>query len=84
MINIPKCEICYKLLPPNFMVEIEGTDAKKCVFCDQNKNEVKYKEGLVEKTYTKNECIKEYNELLNKLKHSKGVAKILANKVKSG
>ena len=82
---MPRCELCYKLFPPNFMMDIEGTkDAKKCVFCDQGKNEVKYKEGLIEKTYTKDECIKEYNELLNKLKHSKGIAKILADGLKGG
>jgi len=83
---MPKCEICYKLLPPQFMVEIEGAkdDAKKCVFCDQGIKEIEYKEGLERKKYTKDECIKEYNELLNKLKYSKGVAKVLANKVKSG
>ena len=82
---MPRCEICYKLLPPDFMVDIEGSkNAKKCIFCDKGKSEIKYKEGLIEKTYTKNECIKEYNELLNKLKHSKGVSKILADGVKGG
>jgi len=82
---MPKCQICYKLLPPNFMIEIEGSkDAKKCIFCDQGKNEVEYKEGLTVKKYTKEQCIKEYNEFLNKLKHSKGVSKILADGVKSG
>ena len=81
---MPRCEICYKMLPPNFMVEIENMDAKKCIFCEQGKNEVEYKEGLTVKKYTKEQCIKEYNELLNKLKHTKGVSKVLADGVKSG
>jgi hypothetical protein len=79
---MPKCQVCYKLLPPNFMVKIEGTNVKKCIFCEKGKNEIEYKEGLSVKKYTKEEAIKEYNELLNKLKDSKGIAKILAKGVK--
>ena len=79
---MPRCEVCYKFLPPNFMIDIKGAkDAKKCLFCEQGKNEIEYKEVLTVKTYTKKECIREYNKLLNKLKHSKGVAKILADGV---
>lgn len=85
MSKIPKCQVCYKLLPPQFMVEIEGAkDAKKCIFCDQGKNTIEYKEGLETKKYTQDQCVKEYKELLNKLKYSKGIAKILADGAKSG
>ena len=80
---MPKCQVCYKIIPPNFMVEIEGTNTKKCIFCEQGKKEVKYTdENGIPKTYTKDQCMKEYNELLNKLKHSKGISKILADGLK--
>lgn len=71
------------MIPPNFCVEIKGTDAKKCFFCEQGKNELELIIDGKSKKYTKDECIKEYNEFLNKLKQSKGVAKILASDIKN-
>jgi hypothetical protein len=60
------------MLPPQFCDEIEP-EKHKCKFCQRGVNEIVTDAG----NYTKQQCIKEYMVLLNKLKEKKDIAKIL-------
>ena len=80
------CEICREMYPPDFTVIIavkpDGTEDYKCVYCESGKDVLAYNMGDGMRDYPKQECIKDYKELLMKLKSSPAVTKALADKGK--
>lgn len=73
---MPKCSICYTLLPSEFVepidVEVKGNERQpyKCVWCknDTKVITVNKTEGGTYK-YTREQCAREYVEFLNELKY---------------
>jgi len=59
------------------MFDIEGTDGRECVFCKTGNLEIQLKEG---KTYTKGECIKDYEKFLRMIKDKKKIKDIIDKK----
>lgn len=80
---MPKCVICFDVLPPQLMVPVvtaNDPDVQQCVFCEKGIKEVvveNEKSEMVEK-YTKEQAKKDYVKFLKMLKEKKGVAEILA------
>ena len=79
---MPKCAKCFDLFPPQFCVDIEGTEDQMCLFCNDDINSIKYDEDGIIKNYTKEDCsrdykkflkmVKEHNEVLLEQKKNKG------------
>lgn len=70
---MPKCAKCGDFLPPQLMKQIEGVaaDVKQCIFCEVEKKEIQIpdeKKPGKKIPYTKEQCKKDYQEYLNKMK----------------
>jgi hypothetical protein len=66
---MPKCDKCTDLLPPNFCTPTGIEDDFLCVFCRNEITEIttNQKDGSTQK-YTKKQCVKDYQKLLNYMK----------------
>ncbi len=86
MIKIGQCQVCKEFFPPDFTIIIDvdpkGEELYKCVFCETGKDSLGYDTGGGTRDYTKKECIKDYKELIGKLKGSPAVSKTLEDKAK--
>lgn len=73
------CGKCFQMLPPDIMTDIDGTDGKgkECAFCKAGKTSIKLPSG---QEYTKDECIRDYQKLLRKLKDNPKIAEKLIKK----
>lgn len=74
---MPKCVKCDKMIPPQFLVQLpdhDEPDALQCIFCKLDKDSIKLRTGG---TYTKAECIKEYEIFLKKLAEKRNIARAL-------
>jgi hypothetical protein len=81
------CAKCNCVLPPNYLEIIEnskpdfhGDYPKECVFCKLMISSVERETSSGSNEYMeykKEDCIKDYQKFLNKLKHSKSVKDIL-------
>jgi len=84
---MPKCVKCNKFLPPNYVEVIEnsvpdfqGEYPKECIFCKLNVSEVERETSQGSGkfvSYTKDQCIKDYEKFIKKLKDSRSVKDIL-------
>lgn len=70
---MPKCDRCWAVMAPDFLFERKD-GGKECIFCRIGKNEIQLKQG---KKYTKEECIKDYELFLKKIKEVPDLAKFL-------
>ncbi len=82
---MPKCVICYDMLPPELMVPVVTAvddDVTQCIFCERGIKEVTLeKDNRVEK-YTKDQAKRDYIKLLNEISSKQKIAEILAKKKK--
>jgi len=76
---MPKCDKCFSVMPPDFLTDISEKGGKECWFCKTGKNEIINKIGG---KYTKEECIKDYDIFLKKLKEKKKIAEYITKKYK--
>jgi len=74
---MPKCDKCQSLLPPDFLFDITEEGGKECWFCRTGKSKLSTKPG---ENYTKEQCIKDYDIFLKKLKEKPKIAEYLAKK----
>ena len=67
---MPKCAKCYEILPPNFCAPIgkPEDEAVQCLFCENELDVITVTKKTGVETYTKKECIKDYQKLLNYMK----------------
>ena len=79
-----QCQVCREFFPPDFTiiadVDSEGKEFYKCVYCETEKKSLIYDTGGGPRDYTKEECVKDYKELIKKIKSSPEVSKVLAKK----
>lgn len=71
------------MYPPDFTVIVdvkEGEEFYKCVYCESGKDVLAYDTGGGMRDYSKQECVKDYKELLMKLKNSPKVVELMAKK----
>lgn len=71
---MPVCDKCFKMFPPDVMSDIVGTKGRECVFCKSGRTSLKDASG---KQYTKDECIKDYQKMLKRLKDNTKIAEII-------
>jgi hypothetical protein len=84
---MPKCVKCNNVFPPNYVEIIENSNKdfhgdypKECIFCKLMVSSVERETSSGSNEYMeykKEDCIKDYQKFLNKLKHSKSVKDIL-------
>ena len=78
-----KCIKCGDFFPPNYteivpnhMPDKDGNDVQQCIFCklqvDEVERETNVDSGQYIK-YTKEQCVKDYKNFLDKLKNNKNV-----------
>lgn len=75
---MPQCKRCEKYFPPQFLVQMltmpDDPEALQCIYCSENITEITLDKG---RKYTKEQCIKDYEIFLKKLKEKKNIADVL-------
>ena len=70
------CQVCREFFPPHFTLVLDvddsGNEVYKCVYCESGKDVLGYDfgDGTGMRDYSKQQCIKDYKELLAKMKDS--------------
>ncbi len=80
---MPQCKKCDNYFPPQFLVQMinfpNEPEALQCLYCSENKSEIKIKQDGEFIPYSKKECIKDYDKLLKKLKENKNITQVLSD-----
>lgn len=80
---MPKCVTCGGFFPPNLSIlKNEDLNEHVCIFCERGIKEVTLNIKGYNEVYTKEDCEKDYRIMLNKLKDTESIAKILAKGIK--
>ena len=84
---MPLCSLCRSFFPPNYTEVIpnsrpdnQGNYPQQCIFCKLNITQVEREETKDSGKfipYTKEECIKDYQKFLRKVKDSQNVKDII-------
>ena len=71
---MPKCQKCFKFLPPQFSELIPGTEDYQCIFCKDGIDHIMYDdEDGVRRKYTKSDCERDYQKYLKMVKERNDV-----------
>lgn len=73
-----QCVLCKQFFPPGFTEETEDGKAKKCIFCEREKDEIEY--IVDDKVYhlKKNDIINEYKKYIKQVAEKPNVKKIIS------
>lgn len=84
---MPTCVRCNNVFPPNYVdiikesqPMVDGEYPKECIFCKLQVSEVEREtspDSGQYTAYTKDQCIRDYKDFLDKLKHSRNVQDIV-------
>ena len=79
---MPKCVKCLGVFPPEFSSLIPVTDLKgdqphRCLFCEMDIKAITVEKGNGREQYTREQCIKDYDVFLKKVKEKRSVSLLL-------
>jgi wyosine [tRNA(Phe)-imidazoG37] synthetase (radical SAM superfamily) len=80
---MPKCVTCGGFFPPNLSI-LKNKDLNDhvCIFCERGLNEVTINIKGYNEVYTKEQCERDYKQMLRELKDRPNIAKVLAKNIK--
>lgn len=76
---MPQCVTCSKFFPPGFLVKTEDGLARKCIFCETEKEHIEYWDNDEQriKIATKQEIVNDYLKFCNEIAEQKNIKKLL-------